>query len=106
MLIIDNIVKIAISSSKRKANLRPVLLAKKLHVFATKTYYVHGFRYNFSNPVILFAKKCSVVEKENTEFLVIDPKVPFALAQMVLGRVNFALINPPFCGDKFLTDTR
>ena len=105
MLIINNIVKIAISSSMRKANLRPVLLAKKVHVFATRTYYVHGFRYNFSNPVILFPKKYSLVEKDN-KFLAIDPKVPFALAQMVLGRVNFALINPPFCGDKFLTDTR
>ena len=75
MLIINNIVKIAISSSKRKANLRPVLLAKKLHIFATKMYYryVHSFGYNFSNPVILFAKKYSVVEKEN-KFLVIDPK--------------------------------
>ena len=72
MLIINNIVKIAISSSKRKVNLRPVLLAKKLHEFATKTYYVHGFRYNFSNPVILFAKKYSVVEKENN-FLAIGP---------------------------------
>ena len=65
------------------ANLRPVLLAKKVHVFATKTYYVQGFRYNFSNPVILFAKKYSDVEKEN-KFLVIDTKVPFAHAQKVL----------------------
>ena len=24
----------------------------------------------------------------------------------ILGRVNFALINPPFCGDNFFTDTR
>ena len=33
-------------------------------------------------------------------------KLPFAFAQNVLGRANFALINPPFCGDYFLTDTR
>ena len=33
-------------------------------------------------------------------------KLPFAFAQNVLGRANFALINPPFCGDNFLTDTR
>ena len=105
MLIINNVVKIVISSSMRKANVRPVLLAKKVHVFATKTYYVHGFRYNFSNSVIIFAKKYSVVEKEN-KFLVIDQNVPFAHAQMVLRRVNFALINPPFCGDNCLTDTR
>ena len=26
------------------------------------------------------------------------------LQQKILGRVNFALINPPFCGDTFLTD--
>ena len=32
-------------------------------------------------------------------------KLPFAFAQNVLGRANFALINPPFCGDNFLTDT-
>ena len=31
-------------------------------------------------------------------------KLPFASAQNVLGRVNFSLINPPFCGDHFLTD--
>ena len=33
-------------------------------------------------------------------------KLPFAFAQNVLGRANFALINPPFCGENFLTDTR
>ena len=33
-------------------------------------------------------------------------KLPFVFAQNVLGRANFALINPPFCGDNFLTDTR
>ena len=33
-------------------------------------------------------------------------KLPFAFAQSVLGRANFALINPPFCGDNFLTDAR
>ena len=33
-------------------------------------------------------------------------KLPFAFAQNVLGRANFALINPPFCVDNFLTDTR
>ena len=33
-------------------------------------------------------------------------KLPVAFAQNVLGRANFALINPPFCGDNFLTDTR
>ena len=33
-------------------------------------------------------------------------KLPFAFAQNVLGRANFALINPPFCGDNFLTDAR
>ena len=33
-------------------------------------------------------------------------KLPFAFAQNVLGRANFALINPPFCGDNVLTDTR
>ena len=33
-------------------------------------------------------------------------KLPFAFAQNALGRANFALINPPFCGDNFLTDTR
>ena len=30
----------------------------------------------------------------------------FFFAQNVLGRANFALIIPPFCGDNFLTDTR
>ena len=30
-------------------------------------------------------------------------KLPFAFAQNVLGRANFALINTPFCGDNFLT---
>ena len=49
--------------------------------------YVHSFGYNFSNPVILFAKKYSVVEKEN-KFLVIDPKEIFALAQMVRLRAS------------------
>ena len=33
-------------------------------------------------------------------------KIPFVFAQNVLGRANFAFINPPFCGDNFLTDTR
>ena len=33
-------------------------------------------------------------------------KLPFAFAQNVLGRANFALINPPFSGDNFLADTR
>ena len=33
-------------------------------------------------------------------------KLPFAFAQNVLGPANFALINPPFCGDNCLTDTR
>ena len=33
-------------------------------------------------------------------------KVQFAFAQNVLGRAHFALINPPFCGDNFFTDTR
>ena len=33
-------------------------------------------------------------------------KLPFVFAQNVLGRANFALINPPFCGGNFLTDTR
>ena len=33
-------------------------------------------------------------------------KLPLAFAQNVLGRANFALINPPFCGDNFLIDTR
>ena len=33
-------------------------------------------------------------------------KLPFAFAQNVLGRANFTLIDPPFCGDNFLTDTR
>ena len=32
--------------------------------------------------------------------------MPFAFAQNVLGRANFALKNPPFCGDNFLTNTR
>ena len=32
-------------------------------------------------------------------------KLSFPFAQNVLGRANFALINPPFCGDNFLTDT-
>ena len=32
-------------------------------------------------------------------------KLPFAFAQNVLGRANFALINPPFCGDNFFTLT-
>ena len=33
-------------------------------------------------------------------------KLPFAFPQNVLGRAKFALINPPFCGDNFLTHTR
>ena len=33
-------------------------------------------------------------------------KLTFAFAQNVLGRVKFALINPPYCGDNFFTDTR
>ena len=33
-------------------------------------------------------------------------KLPVAFPQNVLGRANFALINPPFCGDNFFTDTR
>ena len=33
-------------------------------------------------------------------------KLPFAFAQNVLGRANFAIINPPYCGDNFLTDSR
>ena len=32
-------------------------------------------------------------------------KLPFAFAQNVLRQANVALINPPFCGDNFLTDT-
>ena len=91
------------AASECVVNLRSVLLEKKLHVFATKTCYLHGFRYNFSNPISLFVKKYSIV---GNKFLVIDPQKLFALAQMVLGRVNFALINPQFCVDKFLTDTR
>ena len=35
-----------------------------------------------------------------------NKKLPLAFAQNVLGRANFALINPPFCADNFLTDTR
>ena len=33
-------------------------------------------------------------------------KLPFPFAQNVLGQAKFALINPPFCCDNFLTDTR
>ena len=29
-------------------------------------------------------------------------KLPFSFAQNVLGRANFSVINPPFCGDIFL----
>ena len=34
--------------------------------------------------------------------LIFSSKEPFAFAQNVLGRANFALINPPFCGDNVL----
>ena len=69
-------------------------VSKAAHIirFATKTFYVRGFRYNFSNPVICFCEEVkyhSIVEEN--KFLVIDPKVSFVLAQMVMGRVNFAL---------------
>ena len=42
------------------------------------------------------------------QFAILDflQKLPFAFAQNVLGRANFAPINLPFCGNNFLTDTR
>ena len=52
---------------------------------------------------IQFDKKMCPYKSAILDFL---QKLPFAFAQNVLGRANFALINPPFCGDNFLTDTR
>ena len=42
----------------------------------------------------------------NPPFWIFFKNYCFAFAQNVLGRANFALINPPFCGENFLTDTR
>ena len=52
---------------------------------------------------VQFARKICPYKSAILDFL---QKLPFAFAQNVLGRVNFALINPPFCGDNFFTDTR
>ena len=52
---------------------------------------------------VQFDKKIFPYKSAILDFL---QKLPFAFAQNVLGRANFSLINPPFCGDNFFTDTR
>ena len=47
---------------------------------------------------IQFDKKICPYKSAILDFL---QKLPFAFAQNVLGRANFALINPRFCGDIF-----
>ena len=81
MLIINNIMKSAISSSKQKANFDLSFWRKKsMHLLPKRAMHTALLRYNFSNPVIfLVVKKYSVVEKEN-KFLAIDPNEAFTLA--------------------------
>ena len=42
----------------------------------------------------------------NPPFRIFFKNYRLFLHKMSWGRANFALINPPFCGDNFLTDTR
>ena len=59
-------------------------------------------------PIELLDIECALCHVTGVKFAILDflQKLPFSFAQNVLGRAHFALINPPFCGDNFLTDTR
>ena len=69
-----------------------------IFVFSTNVYTI-ACKYDW----VQFDRKICPYKSDILDFL---QKLPFAFAQNVLGRANFALINPPFCGDNFLIDTR